>query len=279
MTHCKRRCRISTYLKEQEASQPTGHGESQFQSFDAEAINAALSIPAQPCRDQLFGIGHSYTLGQHKGIQLELYPEARVVRVTSSDARLELYRQNPPSLSPDRLVFSQQQHDHMLTLTVRSSGEVTLTLNDVSESPQRPSSLPNSVVPNVKTSETIEDNSRALQTHEEVPSPSSPKPVQDEKKQERLTLRGRVGTAVRSRKTSKGTLVAAFPLAIHNDEEETTTWIDVVAFNDRAKKILDLKRGQVVEVVGYLHSTEQPNREGKTAAVKKQIYSVVVKQL
>jgi single-stranded DNA-binding protein len=105
--------------------------------------------------------------------------------------------------------------------------------------------------------------------------------TEQQEKQERVTLRGRVGAAVRQRTTSKGTFIAKFPFATHAVEEDATTWYEVVAFQERARKLvaLQLKRGEAVQVIGYLHETSSPAKDGKPESLKREIYAAAVKRL
>jgi single-stranded DNA-binding protein len=60
-------------------------------------------------------------------------------------------------------------------------------------------------------------------------------------------------------------------------EDGKTTWHTILAFGERAEKLKDsLTKGQLVEVVGYLHVKEKPIRGGRVKRIE-EIYSVVVK--
>lgn len=83
--------------------------------------------------------------------------------------------------------------------------------------------------------------------------------------QARVTLRGRVGREPRFRTTKDhGTLVAEFPLGVH-DDEGNTTWHSIVVFGERAAKVHEkaLTTGQEIEVVGYEHETKRRGRDGQ----------------
>ncbi|MFE9219765.1 single-stranded DNA-binding protein [Streptomyces lavendulae] len=110
----------------------------------------------------------------------------------------------------------------------------------------------------------------------------APKPEAAEAEAERVKLVGRIGRTPTVRETAGGKLVAKFPLAVHL-EDGTTTWHDVLAFNDRAvalKKRIEageLVKGNEIEVVGYRHEREYQGRDGTTKTAQ-EIYSVAVKR-
>ncbi|MER6316224.1 single-stranded DNA-binding protein [Streptomyces sp. NPDC001581] len=99
---------------------------------------------------------------------------------------------------------------------------------------------------------------------------------------QRVKLVGRIGRTPTVRETAGGKLVAKFPLAVHL-EDGTTTWHDVLAFNDRAaalKKRIEageLVKGNEIEVVGYRHERDYQGRDGTTKTAQ-EIYSVAVKR-
>ncbi|MFD8988982.1 single-stranded DNA-binding protein [Streptomyces goshikiensis] len=137
----------------------------------------------------------------------------------------------------------------------------------------------------------------AAASPQEIPSPSDdalkhPAQFRDEAQAakqetaetgaERVKLVGRIGRTPTVRETAGGKLVAKFPLAVHL-EDGTTTWHDVLAFNDRAaalKKRIEageLVKGNEIEVVGYRHERDYQGRDGTTKTAQ-EIYSVAVKR-
>ncbi|MEU1286697.1 single-stranded DNA-binding protein [Kitasatospora sp. NPDC005856] len=97
---------------------------------------------------------------------------------------------------------------------------------------------------------------------------------------ERVKLTGRIGRTPTTRETAGGKLVAKFPLALHN-EDGTTTWRDVLAFNERAAALAkrveagELKKGSEIDVVGYPHERQYTGRDG-TPKTAQEIYSVAI---
>ncbi|MFD8750192.1 single-stranded DNA-binding protein [Kitasatospora sp. NPDC059577] len=110
----------------------------------------------------------------------------------------------------------------------------------------------------------------------------SPAPAEQgsEDERERVKVTGRLGRNPTIRETRGGKLVAKFPLALHN-EDGTTTWRDVLAFNERAAALQkrieagELVKGREVDVVGYLHEREYKGRDG-TPKMAQEIYSVAI---
>ena len=99
------------------------------------------------------------------------------------------------------------------------------------------------------------------------------------REQHRVQLAGRLGQHPRIRTTPKGTLVAQFPLGVKAEADlEKTTWHTVLAFNARAEQVRDtLKKGDPVEVIGYVHERDIPRHVGTTRTVQ-EVYATVIKQ-
>ena len=96
-----------------------------------------------------------------------------------------------------------------------------------------------------------------------------------------MQLTGRLGRDPSFRTTTKtGTLVSRFPLAQHHDDG-TTRWHTVLAFGDRAHQLQrrtqagELAQGREVEVVGYLHTTTRPGKDGRVRPVQ-EVYATAV---
>src|SRR5581483_1933313 len=98
------------------------------------------------------------------------------------------------------------------------------------------------------------------------------------RRQERMTLLGRVGAEPRFRTTKNDTLVCTFPLAVH-DDAGGTSWHRIVAFGERALRLQDsLQKGQEVEVVGYRHTREGMDRRTGTRRHREEIWAAVVQR-
>lgn len=86
----------------------------------------------------------------------------------------------------------------------------------------------------------------------------------------RIKVRGRIGQEAQFRTVpDKDLLVGSLSIAEHPDKD-TTKWHDVAAFGERAQKLQEqfgsgeLRVGQEVEVIGYIHRRERPTRDGGT---------------
>ena len=103
-------------------------------------------------------------------------------------------------------------------------------------------------------------------------APAGAEPAEQPTKREtdpRLVLRGNVGRSPRMHTSPKGQLIAEFPLGVHGEEEEKTTWHNVVAFGPRAERVRDgLKQGDAVEVIGYLRQRQKRGQDGRARTVQ-----------
>jgi single-stranded DNA-binding protein len=86
----------------------------------------------------------------------------------------------------------------------------------------------------------------------------------------RIRVRGRIGQEAQFHIVpDKELLVGCLSIAEHPDKD-TTLWHDVAAFGERAQKLQEqfgsgeLRVGQEVEVIGYVHRRERPTKDGGT---------------
>ncbi len=92
-------------------------------------------------QDVAFGQGDKLTLGETQQTTLELYPAVAAVRLTMDTARIELFRQERPTIAEQGVVFTQVQPDYTLSLTVSPTGSVVFSLtphHNALEAPQTP---------------------------------------------------------------------------------------------------------------------------------------------
>jgi hypothetical protein len=112
---------------------------------------------------------------------------------------------------------------------------------------------------------------------EPAPAPAETAPTPE---QERVRLHGRLGAAPRFRTTPKGVRIGSFPLAVR-DDDNTTTWYRVLAFNSARRPLADtlaaltLAKGAAAEVIGYRHDGERRGRDG-TTHTEPQVYAVAI---
>src|SRR4051812_43342690 len=93
----------------------------QFSQFDAAQAGQALGTEPRSTRDVAHGDGEALDVGE---TVIEVYPAAGVARVTTADARIELYRVPGYSISGERVVFEQGDEDNRTRLQVRADGKV-----------------------------------------------------------------------------------------------------------------------------------------------------------
>jgi hypothetical protein len=269
-------------VSERDQSQRRPVGES-TSSWDQEAVGKSLNSEAGAVGDVAFGEGYSYHVGEQHVTCVEIFPQAQTVRLTTHAARIELFRQGPPTLTQEGVIFSQEYEQQSLHLTLSSTGEVSLALT------LAPSS--NAVEQSVITMASFEGIKEPLTGEQPLSGHSAPftghleqqstAPVDQEQtadeKQQRITLTGRVGKVPHLRTTKGGKTIATFPVAVHQ-EDGSTTWHTVVAFDERAQKLHEtLTKGQSVQVIGYLHEREAKTKGGQPKIVQ-EVYAAVVKQ-
>lgn len=245
-----------------------------------------LRTTPQPAADALLGEGHVLHLGAEGQIALELYPQAGVVRLWAQDTFVELTAQDGPHLRNRGVIFTAHaspdtRSGEMRRLIVTDQGDALLSLTPTlaSEALQRPETNrhpADRVFPQSVGETPVSDHPAAPQMPPKTPSAHPQDKVQGKEMPPRLRLAGRVGKAPVMRTTRNGVLIARFPLAVH-EEDGSTSWHQIVAFSEKAEKARDsLAKGQVVEVIGYLHEREQKTQGGKTKRVQ-ELYAAVIK--
>src|SRR3954452_9725253 len=95
---------------------------SHFSGFDAQAAGEALGSQSHAMRDVAHGDGEALNVGD---TTLEVYRDAGVARVTTPDARIELFRVPSYAINGERVVFEQGEEDNRSQLLVRNVGKVS----------------------------------------------------------------------------------------------------------------------------------------------------------
>src|SRR5687767_6379650 len=95
---------------------------SNFNEFDAAVAGKALGAEPRTMRDVAHGDGEALDVGD---AVLEVYRDAGVARVTTRDARIELFRVPSYTISGERVVFEQSENDDRSRLLVRNDGRVS----------------------------------------------------------------------------------------------------------------------------------------------------------
>src|SRR5215213_5342625 len=96
---------------------------SQFNEFDAAVVGQALGAEPRTMRDIAHGDGEALNVGD---TVLEVYRNAGFARVTTADARIELYRVPRYTISGERVVFEQRDQDDRTRLYISADGKVAL---------------------------------------------------------------------------------------------------------------------------------------------------------
>src|SRR3954462_3073665 len=95
---------------------------SKFSEWDGRKAGEALGAQPHLTHDVAHGLGDELTVGE---TTLEVYRDAGVTRVTTPDARIELFRVPSYDLGAERVVFEQGDVDDRTRLLVRGDGRVS----------------------------------------------------------------------------------------------------------------------------------------------------------
>jgi hypothetical protein len=262
-------------------------------AWDLPAVAGALGTPGAPHHDPTHGEGVAFRLGTVRPLDLELFPDAGVVRLTGGDVQVSLLRQpQGPRLAPEGLVFELPATSDGRFLSVSPTGEVTLFLvpdvigDPVPDDPRMarfgPQDAPSTAV-DTPTTPTVETaSSGAPGASEGLAAPSMPPPTDATATTERdyvPRLTGRLARNPRFHENKQGVLVAEFDLGVKDpDDPSKTTWYALAVFGERAEKLKGaVKQGDLVDVIGsYKHVREYTGRDGQRRR-KEQWYPTVVK--
>src|SRR3954454_15837919 len=181
---------------------------SNFSEFDAAAAGQALGTEPHAMRDVAHGDGKALDIGE---TTLEVYRDAGVARITTPDARIELFRVPSYAINGERVVFEQGEEDNRSRLLVRNDGKV-------------------SFYPVLRATESSRTGETADSGRQDSPTPSVPlgtltgpesqtTTLEGEKKGEveQQVLQGRLGRDPWFIPRDEGP-VAGFPLAV-NDQQ------------------------------------------------------------
>lgn len=258
-----------------------------------EQLATQLDAEREPVSDPAFGPGERLLVGPDDALALELYPASGALRLTSGHSRIELFQQAVPSLQDDLLLFSRDHGDEEVQLAVDRQGTIALRVLPYAASEAIQEAISASLdAPMDQVAETDEsvdsgpsssledDDSTAVEgTDQQLPADVHERNTETDEEQEpqpRLTITGRLGRNPHFRTTRNGVTVASFPVAVLEDDG-STSWHRVVAFRERAERLRDqLKSGDRVEVIGYLHERERQTRDGSSRIVE-ELYAAVIK--
>src|SRR4051794_18643926 len=238
-----------------------------FSEFDAHAAGEALGAEPRTMRDVAHGDGEALNVGD---TTLEVYRDAGVTRVTTPDARIELFRVPSYSVSSERVVFEQGTDGDRSRLLVGRDGKVSFR-------------------PVVRATESSQTNETPLNGRQDFPNshgpsevttgPSNPEGDKGGEVQQ-LLLQGRLGrdpwfNSDGDRHT------AGFPLAVHN--ENGTVWHRVVVFDATAEQLQQdhskgvIRKGRLVDVTGQTVVREEPKPSGGVKKVPEFHASIITR--
>jgi Single-strand binding protein family len=214
-----------------------------FSEFDINKAAEALGAEPHETYDVAHGDGHEITVGE---TNLEVYTNARVARVTTSDARIELFRVPTYNTSDERLVF--QQGDASRTrLLLRGDGRVWLYPALRAAESSRPEEV-------AASDEMVSPNPAESSTAATVLPDNVPATGPEHQEPEQLQLSGRLGRdpwfGTRGEEPAAG-----FPLAV-NEEGGKTTWHRVVVVGELVEQLRiglekgQLKKGRLIQLTG-----------------------------
>jgi hypothetical protein len=233
-----------------------------FSEFDATKASEALGTEPRNTHDVAHGDGQALEIGD---TSVEVYPDAGVARITTADARIELFRVPTYNVSPQRVVFQQGEPGARTSLLVRDDGRVwyypSLRAPESSRTEEKASS--DEVVFSVPSDSSIGVTRRP----DRIPGAD---PEKHEPEQQQLS--GRLGRdpwfATRGEEPAAG-----FPLAV-NDEQGKTTWHRVFVLGELVEQVRSglqkgqIKRGRLVQLSGIEVVQHEPTAKGGTKTTK-----------
>jgi hypothetical protein len=219
-------------------------------SWDIGAISRALDHSPDPARDIAHGPGVRYSLASG-ALTMELFPPdaergTGIVRLSTADSRQEFYRQPPPALRADGLIFESGEH----LITLSPTGKVMTYYRVPTEGHQQLSAAP----------EGDGEGSDAFGGDRDATGDSGASgrsfqyALPETEGQPRVTYSGRLGTHPRTKMTPKGRFVMEFPVAVAVEGREKPEWRSTVVFDAKARQLDEvLAKGTIVDVVAYEH--------------------------
>jgi hypothetical protein len=238
--------------------------------FDAEAISATLRAESRNLRDVAHGDGETLSLADGKA-ELEIYPGAGVARVTTADARVEIYRVPGYSLNADvgRVVFEQGADDQRTRLLVQHNGRISF--HPVLRAAQSPTT---GEPPKNDDQLPLDVSSAAETTIAPQEGCSSSLPRSESTETEQVQLRGRLGNDPWFTSGEASEVIGGFPLAVNVEGRAGTVWHKVVTFGETAEQLREARRtgqirkGRLVDVIGQHVTRDEQTETGRTRIIR-----------
>jgi hypothetical protein len=214
-------------------------------AFDPDELGEALAALPIARIHSTHGEGFRYALGldpDEPRADLEVYPDARLIRYTSEGLQVTFRsRELHAQYTDEGVIFDAITLTEQRTMTVSPTGEILLVGLDIPR---------------------LTKSANAPEFPAPTPQPHDRSSQTEENSQPRIVLVGRAGRDPHVATTRGGTIIAKFPLGVH--EEDETLWHTVVAFNGLASEVADtVKRGEEYKVVGYQHERDDHGRPVK----------------
>lgn len=224
-------------------------------------------------RDVAHGPGVRYTLADG-AVTVELFPpyaERRtgIVRLATADTRQEFYRQPPPALRDDGLVFASDAH----TVALSPTGRFATAQRIFPERRQEPSDAPKG---NEEGSDTP-GGDWGPQGRSVASGRAFQNALPESEDQPRVAYSGRLGTDPRTKTTPKGKFVMEFPVAVAVEGSDKPDWRSTVVFDEKARKLDGvLHKGSSVDVVAYEHRKVSRDAKTGTRRERREYYATAV---
>src|SRR3954466_9112600 len=237
---------------------------SKFSEFDMQAASEALGAESHPMHDVAHGDGEALTAGE---AVLEVYRDAGVTRVTTPDARIELFRVPSYSISAERVLFEQGTDGNRSRLLVGRDGKVSFRPVVRATESSRTSETPPNGHHNSPTPSMPSENLTGRENRTTTPSSTQTTTLEGAKngEVEQQVLQGRLGRDPWFN-SDGDQQIAGFPLAVHNENE--TVWHKVVVFDATADQLQQdhskgvIRKGRLVDVTGQIVIREEPKPSG-----------------
>jgi hypothetical protein len=247
----------------------------QFPDFDREAVSETLGTDAKPSRDVAHGEGSALTVGDGKAV-LEVYPHARVARVTTTDARIEVHRVPGYALDDGHVFFEQGPDSDRTRLSVTGDGRVSF--QPVPEATGSPTAAETAGA-DAQVTPAPPAPSEAPQSRGATTAANDGPERTTAEEPESVQLVGRLGRDPWFRLDGE-TPIGGFPLAINDPNGNATTWHKVVVLGEAAERLQEasktgqIRKGKLVDVTG--RTVVRQERTDKGARTSREIHASAV---